>query len=250
MNAESTEGAQRMTMTVLTTSQVTQTHITAERPRLIEMVGIGGAGKSTLLKALQQRNEKIQTLPLPNKTRYMPVMAKLLGVWFPLYLMKYRQGRWLTMEEIRNIGYLDTWLGYIRSQVRARDLTVVLDPGSVYWLSALQEFGPALTRAPYFQRWWENKLDQWSSALDVIVWLEAPNELLLQRVLARQEWHEAKYQSPQVALEYFERYRIWYQKMIARMTHRKNIKVFHYRTDRISTEQMAEEVFSTVDLAH
>jgi shikimate kinase len=235
-------------MTVLTIDRIDEAKAIAERPRIIEMVGIGGAGKSTLLKALAKRNGKIQTLPVPSKIQYLPVIAKIAFVWLPLYLGKYRHSRWFTLEEIRIIGYLETWLSYIRSQALAKDLVVVLDPGSVYWLSALQEFGPELTKDRRFQRWWENKLNEWSSALDMIIWLEAPNEMLLQRVLSRNEWHEAKYQSPQVALEYFERFRVWYKRLVPEMASRKNTKVFHYHTDQVSTEQMAEQIFSAVDL--
>lgn len=212
------------------------------------MVGVAGAGKSTLLKALARRNGKIQTLPVPSKVQYLPVIAKIALVWLPLYLGKYRHTRWFTLGEIRIIGYLETWLDYIRSQILAKDLVVILDPGSVYWLSALQEFGPVLTKDRRFRRWWDDKLNQWSSALDMIIWLEAPSEMLLQRVLSRNEWHEAKYQSPQAALEEFERFRAKYERLVPEMASRKNTRVFHYHTDQISTEQMAEEIFSAVDL--
>jgi deoxyadenosine/deoxycytidine kinase len=123
-----------------------------------------------------------------------------------------------------------------------------LDPGSVHWLSSLQEFGPPITKHPEYQRWWKNKLEQWSSALDVIIWLEAPEDLCLQRVLTRDEWHEIKYVSNNSALEELKCYRECYERIIPEMASRHSIKVFHFHTDQISTEQMVDQIFSEVDL--
>ncbi len=218
------------------------------RPTLIEMVGIGGAGKSTLFKALNCENQKIQKLEPPNKLRYLPAILMVVFHWLPIYLWKYRCRRWFTWEEIRNILYLDTWLGYVRAQARARDLIVVLDPGSIYWLSSLKEFGPDFTTHPVFRRWWDARLSQWASALNLIIWIEAPNQLLLERVLDREELHEAKSQPPALALEYFERYRVSYSKMVPEVARRGHAHLFHYRSDQVSTGQMAEEIFGAVDL--
>jgi hypothetical protein len=219
-----------------------------ERPKMIEMVGVAGSGKSTLLMALGHRKGRIETLPPPCKIRYLPALVRVLLIWLPIYLAKYRHARWFTHNEIRIIGYLQTWLSYIRPRIIAKDLIVALDPGSVYWLSSLKEFGPPFTRDRVFQRWWEERLDQWCSALDMIVWLEAPHELLLQRVMSRDEWHEAKSRSSAASLEEFGRLSVSYGRVIAEMLRRKKIRVFHYHTDLVSVGKMTDEIHSTVDL--
>ncbi len=238
-------------------SEASKTHVEKQEPaqvppaapRLIELVGVAGTGKSTLLKALSHRNGRIQELPPPNKLRYLPTMLKVIFRWLPLYLLKYRRGRWFTWEETRKLGYLDVWLGYIRSEIRTRNLIVALNPGSMCWLVALRQFGPDLTKDPQFQEWWEGRVRLWAAALDVIIWMEAPIELSLQRVLGREEEHEAKSEPVEVALEEFERYRRAYIELVPEMARRGEAQLFHYRSDQMTTDHMAAEIFHSSNLA-
>ena len=93
-----------------------------ECPKIIEMVGVAGSGKSTLLKALCQGDSSLARFPLPPRIRYLPALARILFVWFPIHLARYRHGRWFTWDEIKNIGYLEAWPGHIRSlMVHAAD---------------------------------------------------------------------------------------------------------------------------------
>lgn len=217
--------------------------------RLIELVGVAGTGKSTLLKALNHGNSRIQELPPPNKLWYLPAMFRVISRWLPLHLLKYRGGRWFTWEETRKLGYLDVWLGYIRSEIQTRNLIVALDPGSICWLVALREFGPELTKDPQFRYWWEDRLRAWALALDVIIWMEAPVELSLERVLSREEEHEAKSEPVEVALHEFECYRHAYNALVPEIARRGGAQLFHYRSDQMTTEQMAEEIFKVLGLS-
>jgi hypothetical protein len=219
-----------------------------ECPKIIEMVGVAGSGKSTLLTALGKGDSRLERFPLPPRTRYLSALARIHLVWFPIHLAKYRNGRWFTWDEIKNIGYLDAWLRYIRTLVCSPDVIAVLDPGSVYWLSSLKELGPPFTGDKVFRRWWEEKLDQWCSALDMIIWLEAPHEMLLQRVISRDEWHEAKSRPPAAVLEEFARLGVSYEKLISEMVRRKKLRVFHYRTDQVPAERILAEIDATVQL--
>jgi hypothetical protein len=217
-------------------------------PQIIELAGVAGAGKSTLLRAMNQRNGKIKRPPLPSKVFYLPFLRRIFSTWLPLYLKSYRDSRWLTLEEIRNMGYLDTWLSYIRTINRTRQNIYVLDPGSAYWLSSLQAFGPHITKNPQYQSWWKNKFEQWSSALDAIIWLDAPEDLCLQRVLSRDEWHVIKERPVDSALCELKCYRDYYEQIIPDMASKHPLKVLHFHTDQISTDQMVDQIFSDVDL--
>jgi hypothetical protein len=217
-------------------------------PHIIEMAGVAGTGKSTLMKAMMQRNKKIKAVPLPVKISYLPFLMKITLTWLPLYLKNYRKSRWFSVQEIRNMGYLDTWISFIHSKARTKEDVFVLDPGSVHWLSALQEFGPPITKHPQYQRWWKNKCEQWSSTLDAIIWLDAPEDLCLQRVLSRDEWHEIKDLPHHSALRELKCYRESYQRIIPEMASQHSLKMFYFRTDQISTEQMINQIFSDIDL--
>ena len=218
------------------------------RPRLIEMVGIGGAGKSTLYRALHAENPSILKLDPPGKLHYLPTLAKMALHWLPVFVSKYGGSRWFTWDEMRNVCYLDTRLRQIRSLSGSTDTVAVLDPGSVYWLSSLREFGPPFTRDALFTAWWDEKLAEWSAAIDLLIWIEAPSDLLLERVLARDEVHEARSQPRESALANFERYRACYATMVPEVTSRGHARVFHFWSDHSTTDQMLHAILSKVDL--
>jgi hypothetical protein len=199
-----------------------------------------------LLKAMMQMNRNIVPFPLPPKIYYLPCLFRISLTWLPLYLKNFRNSRWFTLQEIRNMGYLDTWLSFIRSKTRTRQTIFVLDPGSVHWLASLQAFGPDITRHPRFQSWWKKKFEQWSAGLDAIIWLDAPEHLYLQRVLSRDEWHEIKEMDNDRAMAEVKCFQDYYEQLIPQMVHQHSTKLFHFHTDQISTEQMAEQIFSDV----
>ncbi len=218
------------------------------RPLIIEMVGVAGTGKTTLREILYQRSRRFQFRIPPSKLTYWQFLARHTFLWLPIYLWKYRHNRWFTWKEIKLMGYLETWIPYLRRQALAKNTVVVLDPGSVYWLAALREFGPEITRNERYERWWKNMLRQWAAAVDVIISLEAPEELLFQRVLGRDEWHEAKDQTQEEACEYFAGYRRAYRQIIATMTCQAGPRVIRFRTDQISSEEMADRVLALLSV--
>jgi len=216
-------------------------------PRIIEFAGPAGSGKSSLRRIMIRRNQRIKNMPFPSKVSYLPSLLRIYLRWSPLYLQNYRGTKWLSMQEIRNIGYLDTWLSTIRSNGQSGRDIFVIDPGSVYMLSEQKEFGPEITRHPSIQSWWNAKFEQWSSALDVIIWMDAPEELCIERVLSRAEDHELKYHTYEEGLDELKRYREYYQKIIPEMAARHPIKVFYFRSDQIPTEQIADQIFCNPD---
>ena len=146
-----------------------------------------------------------------------------------------------------SLGCIDAWLPYIQLKTSHSSNIAVLDPGSVYWLTKLQGFGSQATGRSLYQRWWEDKFEQWSSALDVVVWLDAPEDLCLQRILARNQWHDAKHMTSKDALSRFRGLRMSYEQIITKMVSKQPKKVFYFRTDQISTEQIVNRLFSEVN---
>jgi deoxyadenosine/deoxycytidine kinase len=211
---------------------------------IIEMVGICGAGKSTLHRYLYEQDKRYVKLPPPKKSVYLPFLFKMIFYWAPLYFMRYRDSRFFGVEEIRSMAYLECWLPYLKSEAIKQNIIAILDPGSVYWLSNLRDFDAEITRGPQFQEWWEAMHQRWTNALDAIIWLDAPDEMLYNRVVQRDEWHEVQKQSQDVAISSFARYRDWYGKIIKAVASQRKIKIYTYRTDQISTEQIGEQVLA------
>lgn len=219
-----------------------------EGPLIIEMVGIAGAGKSTLKKVLGQCNPRIQAVVPPNRATYLQSLIRTSCHWLPIYLRSHPHGRGLTLKQIRVMGYLETWPSWLRRQMLAKDAVLVLDPGSICWLSALRQIGPETARSQSYEKWWDGMLTKWAAVLDAIIWLDAPDELLYERVLTRDQWHEAQEQPQGQVLERFACSRRWYEQIVAEMAVRGSLQVLRFRTDQISTQQMADRVLAVLNL--
>jgi hypothetical protein len=195
-----------------------------------------------------QRSERIKSFDLPGNISYLPFLIKLVITWLPLYLKEYRHSRWFTLQEIRNMGYLDTWISRIRHRSVFTENFFVVEPGSVYWLATLQGCGPEITKHPRFQRWWKDAFQRWASTLDVIIWLDAPEDVCFQRIHSRDQWHQFRECPAESALEQLKYYREYYARLVPEMASQYPIKVFYFRSDQTPTEQMVEQILSDIDL--
>jgi hypothetical protein len=222
--------------------------IVHKRPHIIEMVGVAATGKSTLRKAMMERDERIKFFDKTGNISYLPFLIKLVGIWFLLYLKEYRHSRWFTVQEIRNMAYLDTWISRIRRKSLFNDAIFIVEPGSVYWLSTLQGNGPEITNHPRFIRWWKDTFRKWATTLDAIIWLDAPEEVCFERVHSRNQWHQFLDYSAESALAQIKYDRESYHKLVPEMASQFAVKVFHFRTDQISTEKMVKQIFSDNEL--
>lgn len=137
---------------------------------------------------------------------------------------------------------------HLKQQSLARGTVSILDPGAFCWLTELREFGPPIAKCPKYERWWSNMFDRWTALVDLIVWLEAPDEILLERIYTRDQWHEAKELPPAEVVECFARYRKWYGQMISAMMANDSPRVLRFRTDQASPDQMASEVLAALNL--
>jgi hypothetical protein len=146
------------------------------------------------------------------------------------------------------MAYLTVWPPFLRRQALTHSTVTVLNPGSVFWLAALREFGPEITTTHRYESWWYRMLELWAALLDMIIWLEAPDRILLERVLGRDSWHEAKDQPQQETLRCFARYRTCYEQILSAMTANGGPEVLHFRTDQLSADQMVEEVLAALGL--
>ena len=222
--------------------------ILSEQPRVLELVGLAGAGKTTLEHALHLRNAEIRLVLAPSKARYVPFLARGVSLWLSSLLWRYRGSRWFTLDEIRLVGYLEVWGPYLRVCGRTPGSVAVLNPGSVYWLAALREFGPSCFESYSCGEWWDRMLNRWAALVDLFVWLDAPDSVLLERIHSRTQWHEAKAQPDSQVLERFAHLRRRYGQILAEMTVRGGPEVLHFQTDHVLAEQMADRVLAALCL--
>jgi shikimate kinase len=230
-------------------NKLTNKTIVEKPPLVVEIMGPAGAGKSTLLRALGQRHKKIQPGIHPSKIRQVPFFISNTFSLLPIYLRRYRHSRWFNRREVRSMAYLKAELQVLEQQASNNGMVTILDHGPIYRLAFLRALGPEITTSQPYTRWWNSLLNQWIATIDIVIWLDAPNVILLERIRAREQRHTIKEKCEQEAYEYLTHYRTFLEQIIADSVIDREVTLLRFDTNKESVEQMVDKVLNTFDSA-
>ena len=224
--------------------------IKQKSPLIVELVGLAGAGKTTLARALSQRDEKILVaadLEL-RKREHIPIFVGHVPFLLPVFLRRCRSSRWFTWDEIKAMVYLKGWPRVLRQQASNNGTVILLDHGPVFKLATLNAFGPERLKSRGFEQWWHSMFEQWAFTLDIVIWLNAPYEILVERINARNQRHAVKDKSELEAYKFLIRYQTSYKQTLAKLTACGGPTLLHFDTSQASIEQIVDEVLVTCNL--
>lgn len=211
-------------------------------PFVVELVGLAGAGKTTLTQALTHNNPQIaQKIVLPRRQMNRHLAAHTLA-FLPTYLRHFPRLPWFTREEMRGMIYLTAWPEFLSQAGATQAQVQLLDLGPAYRLTFLQEFGSPLTQQPQFTRWCEQVIQRWRSRLHLLIWLDAPNEVLLERINQRAKDHTIKARSNAESAAFFTRYRAGFERIIGQFATQPDLTVLRLDTSKYSVQQIREQV--------
>jgi hypothetical protein len=213
-------------------------------PSVVEIVGPAGAGKTTLLETLLQGERKIAPDIHLSRTTYSKLLLSNGARWLPSLFLRHRKDRWFTWRETRSMVYLKGWHEHLRREKGNNHSITVLDHGPIYRLALLREFGPEIRKSRGFKDWWESTVSQWGSLLDLVIWLDAPDPILRERVEHRQCAHQMKGRSQGEVQEFMARYRASYELIIGKMTSQGRTRVLSFDTGREPLSAIAERVLA------
>jgi thymidylate kinase len=121
---------------------------------------------------------------------------------------------------------------------------LLLDQGPVFWLAYLHAFGFEGIRDQSLTLWWTRMIADWASVLDVILWVDAQDAVLLERIRNRSKWHRVQDMSEQEAYELLARYRKAYRQVISRLTSGGGPRVHSFFTDQEPLEQIVDKILN------
>ena len=210
------------------------------------MLGPAGVGKTTILKSICVKDRQIKAGVHVNKIIFVLFLVVNTPFLIITYLFEFKRDRWFSWREIRAIVYLKAWYFILTSRFSGKNNVVILDHGPIFRLAFLDEFGPDFYRNSYYKKWWNRVLETWYTTLDAVIWLDAPNEMLLKRIQLRDRWHEIKNESDNKANEYLDRYRSSCQKIITKLN--TDLKVLEFDTKEKSPDQISHNILDIIDL--
>jgi shikimate kinase len=217
---------------------------------IVELVGLAGSGKTTLSRALIQRDDTIRVaddLAL-RRGKHMRIFASHLPFFLSLLLRCGRTTRWFTWNEMKAMIYLKAWPQILRQQAMHNSSIILLDHGPIFKLATLNAFGPPRLKSPSFEPWWHSNFEQWASVLDMVIWLEAPNKTLLERINRRHQRHVVKAQPERNAYDFLLRYESSYEQILGRLGAYGGPTLLHFDTNQASVEQLIDKVLAACNL--
>ena len=230
-------------------NELTHHAIVEKSPLVVEVIGPAGAGKTTLVQALCQRNINFQPDFRLSKMRKIPIFISNTLFLLPTFLGQYRSSRWFNRRETRSMVYLVAGLHVLGQQASNSDRVTILDHGPIYRLAFLRELGPEITKSQRYKSWWTNLLNQWIDTIDVIIWLDAPNDILWERIRSRDWQHSIKEKHEHEAFEFLSRYRTSFEQTIAEGVADHHPMLLHFDTYQNSLEKIVDEVLVKIDSA-
>lgn len=172
-----------------------------QRPIVIELAGLAGAGKSTLALALARLDPGIRARPRVPEQSYLASLPALVPTFLSLHwpfrgMLTKEMKRMLRVRALHRLVHESTAGG-----------TLLFDEGPVYMLARILMFGADRIRSSAFERWWRTAIAEWAATLDVVVWLEAPDDVLAARLHTRAQPHPLQGAHERAVSAFFKSYR-------------------------------------------
>jgi shikimate kinase len=217
-------------------------------PLIVELVGLAATGKTTLFRALCQRDARIllSTDLQLRKIEHVPIFVNQVPSLLPVLFRRSRPDRWFTWSEIKAMAYLRAWPAVLRQLALNHSPLILLDQGPVFKLATLNAFGPESVKDRSFEQWWHNVFEQWAATLDIVIWLTAPAEILIQRIRARNKRHDIKDEPDREARQYLARYQASYEQILEKLTALGGTTLLKIDTSQRTIEQTLEEISLSV----
>jgi len=212
------------------------------RPLVVELAGPAAAGKTSLLLALGAGDRTLRAGLRVPRQRHLATALTLA----PTFLALHRPYRGLLWKEMKRITYLGSLYELLRERSGASAGTVLLDEGAVYMLARLEVLGAERIRSAAFAGWWRAAIEAWSSTLDLIVWLDAPDPILRDRLRRRPQSHPVKRLSDDAIDRFIASYRDSYRHVIRSLMEARGPRLLTVRTDREDVECIARRLAAEV----
>lgn len=217
------------------------------KPRIVEVIGPAGAGKTTLCSVLSRSGSGIRLGNFPdvrkaaNALFFISYGSRLIPTLIDI--SQYHDGR-LSRQEFAWLTILSGWSNILQKELKKNSDIILLDQGPVYLLTEISEFGPeSLKRKPAGKRLWRDLHSRWSNVLDVVVWLDAADVYLAERIHSREKGHPVKDRSIETTLEFLACYRRAYERTISRLlANHSGLKILWFDTSRTSPQEIASQL--------
>lgn len=223
------------------------------RSYVIELVGPAGAGKSSLAQVMRQASYQVVAWNPPNfrDVHSLPFFASNTLQTAP-HLLRYVLTQPSTPDytsQMASIVILNGWHRRFSKNNLTGGEVLLLDQGPVYLLTDLFELNPAYCRDGFIQKWQAGLYRRWAQAIDLVVWLDAPDLILADRIRRREKQHTVKHSSDREISRFLYLCREALDQTLLKLTRlNRGLKILEFDTSTVSPLGIAAQIFSCLGL--
>jgi deoxyadenosine/deoxycytidine kinase len=218
------------------------------KTKIIEIVGPAGAGKTTLYQALGCYTDHIRLENFPDVHKWSDAPFYILNgirLISSLVRLPKSNSRQLTRREFAWMSILYGWSALLRKQSKESNKTIILDQGPIYLLAEMRLFGPEYLRQSSADSLWHDFYKCWRTTLDMVVLLDAANDILLERIRNREQGLIVKDQPAPVVYDYLNRYRTQYAFLLSTLAMKNtNLKILRCDSGLMQPEDVLKRFLS------
>lgn len=90
--------------------------------------------------------------------------------------------------------------------------------------------------------------NQWAHTIDLVIWLDASEEILIKRIRSREKWHPVKESPVQEMKDYLSRYQSAYEHIISELSAIHDLKILRFDTGCQASEDITSQILCTINL--
>ena len=216
-------------------------------PQVVEVIGPAGAGKTTLCEMLSRDHTSIYLNNFPDvrKLSSAPFFIwNVLQISPTLLDLAQHTNQKLSRREFAWLSILHGWSGVLRKDLK-NNKTILLDQGPVYLLTELYESNPGFLQSQAAEMMQRKIYERWAKTLDVIVWLDATDKCLLERINSRQKNHPIKNEAAEVVYKFLSRFRNAYEQIIPNLSaYNPELTILRFDTTQKEPAQIANQLLN------
>lgn len=216
--------------------------VAGSQPVIIEVAGVTGAGKSTVTSTLTGADSRFVRGDFihARKPTHLYYLVRALPRLTPLLLVNVARKPRISWADFKLLAYVTEWMHVLARRSPTPGEVLLLDQGPVYAMVRLTAKAGGITSSEAFAKWRDEMLSTWAGVLMGVIWLDAPDRLLLERVNGREQPHAIKGQTEEAGEAFLHRYRRLFEEVLNAME-ASGVVLWRFDTG-LSTGEMIADV--------
>ncbi len=216
--------------------------------KIIEIIGVAGTGKTTITRTLIQNNKDylIEELPPVRSIKLFPFFVFNFVRTVPLIInLQNQMDRSFSSREITWLVILNSWQKILKTRKKK---VVFVDQGPIFLIASLIGLDPEISDKSLNYESWKPLLKRWANQLDAIIYLDADDSDLIQRINQREKEHLVKGKSSDQIQKFLAHNRGLYNTLLEIVQNNNpQLKIFSLNSSQLPLAVLVNDLLSTLD---